>query len=186
MVLLKTTIVGAGMVLVALLLLTLLGPYVTIEAQQVQRRDLEPHAEFLVGDVVDRQYTIPSAVSVFGQVAVTQAPTNQSGEVHFVVLDSDNYEKMSTGGSADSLFSADSPGQFNYTFTAPKAGVYHFMFDNRASVYKEYVVLTVSYNEVFANKIPDTRVQYVGWILFAVGGLILALGLIRKPPITWS
>jgi hypothetical protein len=54
MVLFKTTLVGVCILVAGILLLTTLGPYVTVEVQQVQHRDVEPHAEFLVGDVADR------------------------------------------------------------------------------------------------------------------------------------
>jgi hypothetical protein len=45
MVLFKTTLVGVCILVAGILLLTTLGPYVTVEVQQVQYRDVEPHAE---------------------------------------------------------------------------------------------------------------------------------------------
>ncbi|HXX72896.1 MAG TPA: hypothetical protein VEI80_04305, partial [Candidatus Acidoferrales bacterium] len=66
------------------------------------------------------------------------------------------------------------------------SGLYHFVFDNRASVYKKYVVLGVSYNEISTSTKPDPRVPYVGWGLLAVGLAVLVYGLLRKPAITWA
>jgi hypothetical protein len=185
MVLLKSTVSGIALVIVAVLLLTVIGQYVTMEVQQTQKIDLEPHAEFLVGDVADRPYSIPSGVSVFGTVTVTQAPSNQSGDIQFFVLNAENYQKWASGGSADSLFSADQ-GRFNYTFSAGSAGVYHFVFDNRASLFKKYVTLTVSYNEILTSHVPDPKVQYIGWVLLVGGCAVLVYGLARKPQIPWS
>jgi hypothetical protein len=185
MVLLKTTLSGIALLVVAVLLITVMGQYVTMEVQQTQRIDVEPHAEFLVGDVADRSYSIPSGVSVFGTVTVTQAPSNQTSDIHFFVLDADNYQKWASGGSATYLFSADQ-GHFNYTFSAENPGVYHFVFDNRASLFKKFVTLTVSYNEVLTSHVPDPRVQYMGWGLLVAGCVVLVYGLARKPPTPWS
>jgi hypothetical protein len=64
--------------------------------------------------------------------------------------------------------------------------VYHFVFDNRVSVYKKYVILAISYDEVTVKKVPDSRVGYIGWAVTIVGALVLAYGLIRRPPVTWA
>ena len=118
---------------------------------------------------------------MFGAVAVTEATSNQAGDINFTVLSSDI-----AGARANSVYSAEKQGQFNFTFTTGKGGVYHFVFDNRNSLYKKYVTLTVAYNEVITSQVPDTRVTYVAWILIAVGGLVLVYGLMRKPPVTWN
>ncbi len=186
MVLLKTTLVGVCLLVVGILLLTVAGPYITVEVQDVQRRDVEPHAEFLVGDVEDRTYSIPGSVSVFGSIDVTEAPTNQSGDIRFMAFDADNYQRWSSGGSSNFLFSAEKQGQFNFTFQTEKSGVYHLVFDNRASLFKKYVILSVSYKEVSISHIPDPRVPYVGWALAVGGAIILAYGLARRPPIPWA
>jgi len=144
MVLLKTTLAGACLLVVGILLLTTLGQYVTVEVRQVQQRDVEPHAEFLVGDVADRNYTLPANVAASGSVDVTQAPTNTSGDIMFWVFDADNYQKWNSGQQSDFMFSAEKQGQFNFTFTTGNAGVYHFVFDNRAVqdvLFKKYIVL---------------------------------------------
>lgn len=168
------------------MLLTVVGQYVTVEVQDVQRRDVEPHSEFLVGDVADRIYSLPATVSVFGSIDVAQAPTNQSGDIRFMVFDAENYQRWSSGGSSDFLFSAEKQGHLNFTFRTDKSGVYHFVFDNRASLYKKYVILTVAYNEVSISHVPDPRTPYIGWALLAVGAILLAYGLVRKPPIPWA
>ena len=186
MVLFKTAMVGACIIVAGILLLTTLAPYVTVEVQQVQYRDVEPHAEFLVGDVVDRTYTLPATVAASGSIVATQAPTNASGDIRFMVFDDDNYQKWSSGQQSTSLFSADDPGKFTFNFTTTNTGVYHFVFDNKLSLYKKYIVLSVGYSEVTISHVPDPRVPYVGWALAVVGGILLVYGLMRKPPIPWG
>jgi len=186
MVLLKTTLVGALLLVAGISLLTVLGPYVTIQVQTVEPHDVEPHAQFLVGDVADRQYTLPGRVSVYGMLDVIQAGTNQSDSIHFMVLDSQNYQLWSSGQQSNALFASDQPGASNFTFTSPTLGTYHFVFDNRASLYKKYVTLSVNYNEVLISTKPDPRIPYVGWGLLAVGLLVLVYGLVRKPPVSWA
>jgi hypothetical protein len=185
MVLFKTALAGAAIFAVGMLLLTM-GQFVTVEVQQMQNRAVEPHAEFLVGDVVDRPYDLPARVSVFGSVDVTQAPTNASGDVQFMVFDAANYQRWSSGQQSNSLFEAEKPGQLNFTFTTPSAGTYHFAFDNRASPFKKYVVLSIGYNEVTITHVPDPRVPYLAWALLVAGIIILIFGLAKKPPVRWS
>lgn len=186
MVLLKSTLVGIILLVVGILSITLLGQYVTMEVQQTQRQAVEPHVEFLVGDTAERSYTLPADVEVFGTIMATQVPSNQSGEIQFIVLDDANYQKWVASGQADSLYSTKNQGQFNYTFTTNKNEVYHFVFDNRASLYKEYVSLSVAYDEVLTSRVPDTRLVPVGWGLIVVGALALVYGLARKAPIVWA
>jgi hypothetical protein len=84
------------------------------------------------------------------------------------------------------MFSAEKQGQFNFTFTTANAGIYYFVFDNRASLFKKYVVLSIGYSEVTVTHVPDPRVPYVAWALMVGGAIILAYGLAKKPPIPWS
>jgi len=186
MVLLKPTLTGIVLLVLGVLSITLLGQYVTMEVQRTQRQDLEPHVEFLVGDTAERSYTLPANVQVFGTIVATQVPLNQSGEIHFIVLDNENHQKWIAGGQADFIYSTDNQGQFNYTFTTNKSGVYYFLFDNRASLYKKYVTLSVAYNEVLTSRVPDTRVEPIGWGLIIAGALVLAYGLARKAPVVWA
>jgi len=186
MVLLKTAIAGFGILTIGVLMLTMVGQYVTMDVQQVQMHEIEPHAEFLVGDFVDRTYTLPGSVHVLGTVGVSQAPSNQTSDVRFLVFDADNYQKWSSGDQASFVYSTDKQGQFNYTFTPGTTGTYHFVFDNRASVYKKYVTLTIAYEEVITSRIPDPRVGYLSFGLILVGSLVFLYGMIRKPPLTWN
>jgi len=186
MVLLKTVIVGVCILVAGILLLTTVGPYVTVEVQQAQYRDVEPRAEFLVGDVADRTYTLPANVAASGSVDVTQAPTNATGDIRFMVFDDNNYQKWDSGQQSNSLVPADDQGKFVFNFTTTNTGVYHFVFDNRASVFKKYIVLSVGYSEVTISHVPDPRVPYIGWALVVVGGILLVYGLARKPSIPWG
>jgi hypothetical protein len=147
---------------------------------------VEPHAEFLVGDLVDKSYNLPASVQVLGNVSVTEAPSNQTGAIRFLVFDSDNYQKWTTVGQADSAYSGEKQGQFSFTFTTAKSDVYHFVSDNRASLYKKYVTLTITYDDVVTSRVPDTRVGYVGWVFVAAGLGIALYGLVRKPPVKWA
>jgi len=186
MVLFKTTLVGAGLAVLGILVLVFLGAYITVQVQDVQVRAVEPHTEFLVGDLADKLYSLPAGVPVFGTVDVTQAPSNASGDIHFMVFDSDNFQKWSAGQQADFLFSADKQGEFNFSLTTGNGGSYHFVFDNHASLFKKYVILSIGYKEVTINNIPDPRVPYAACAILASGGVIFVYGLVRKPPITWA
>ncbi len=186
MVLLKTTLIGAILLVSGILLLTVVGQYITVQVQVVQRHDVESHAQFLVGDVTDRPYSLPAGVSVFGTVDVTQAPTNSSSDVQFLVFDNTNYQSWATGQQSNFIFSGDQQGNSNFTFNTNNSGVYHFVFDNRASLFKKYVTLSVSYNEVSTSRQPDPRTPDVGWGLSVVGLVILGYGLVRKPTVSWA
>ena len=177
---------GIAALVIGILLLTFAGQYITMTVQNVQRTDVEPHAEFLVGDVQQRSYTLPASVTVFGSVSVVQAPTNQSGDIRFLVFDDENYQKWNTGGQANFAYSTEKQGQFNYTFTSTANMVYHFVFDNRASLYKKYVVFSLAYNDVVTSQVPDPRTQYVAYAMIALGALLLILGLSMKPKPRWS
>jgi len=185
MVMFKTTLLGIALLVVGVLVLSVVGQYVTMEVRQVQRHDLEMSVEFLVGDVVDRPYSLPANVAVFGSVNVAEAPTNKSGDIQFFVFDAQNYQSWSSNGQAGSVFSAPEHGGSNYTFTSNQAGVYYFVFDNRASLFKKYVTLSVSYNEIITSRVPDSRTNYVAWTCLIAGGFILAYGLVKKPPVQW-
>jgi len=186
MVLLKTTVTGALLLVAGVLLLTVVGQYVTVPVQVVQRREVEPHAQFLVGDVADRQYSLPASVAVLGTVNVAQAPTNQTGSIQFNVLDAQNYELWQAGQQSSFIFTSTLQGHSNFTFNTGDAGIYHLVFDNRASAYKKYVTLSLGYDEVSVNNQPDPRARYIGWGLLAIGLLVLIYGVARKPPIPWA
>ena len=62
MVLLKTTIAGFAILIIGVLLLTMIGQYITVQVQDVHRHDVEPHAEFLVGDLVDQIIQSPGRI----------------------------------------------------------------------------------------------------------------------------
>jgi hypothetical protein len=117
---------------------------------------------------------------------VTEAPSNQTSEISFIVFDTENYQQWSKGAQANFVYSAEKQGKFNFTFTTEKAGAYHFVFDNRASLYKKYVAFAIAYNEVITNRVPDPRANYASWALIVAGGLIFLYGLLRKPPIPWG
>jgi hypothetical protein len=186
MVLLKPTVAGFALLVFGILLLTVLGQYVTVEVQEVHRQDVEPHAEFLVGDFADKPYSLPGSSEVLGSISATEAPSNQKGDISFMVFDAENYQRWSSGTQANFVYSAEKKGQFNFTFTTANGGIYHFVFDNRASLYKKYVTLTIAYNEITTSRVPDTRANYVSWALIITGGLIFVYGLVRKPPVSWA
>jgi len=186
MVLFKTTMTGVAVLVIGILVLTFLGQYITMTVQDTQRTSVEPHTEFLVGDMEQRSYSLPASVTVFGTVKAIQAPTNRSGDIRFLVFDDENYQRWSSGGQANFVYSGEKQGQFNYTFTSNANVLYHFVFDNRASLYKKYVVFSLAYNEVVTSQVPDPRTQYVAYAMIALGAVLLIVGLAMKPKPRWS
>jgi hypothetical protein len=186
MVLLKTTLTGTLLIAVGILLLTVAGPYFTTQVQVVQRHDVDSHAQFLVGDVIDRQYSLPADVTVLGTLDVTQAPTNQTGSIQFIVFDAQNYQLWQAGQQSSFIFTSTPQDHSNFTFNTGSSGIYHLVFDNRASIYKKYVAMSVSYNAVSVSNQPNPHVPYVGWGILAVGLIVLVYGIARKPPISWA
>ena len=182
----KTTMTGIALLIIGVLLLTFAGQYITMTVQNVQRTDVEPHTEFLVGDMEQRSYTLPINVMVFGTVKVTQAPSNQSGDIRLLVFDDENYQRWSSGGQGNSVYSTEKQGQFNYTFTSNANVLYHFVFDNRASLYKKYVVFSLAYNDVVTSQVPDPRIQYAAYAMVVLGAVLLVIGLAMKPKPRWS
>jgi hypothetical protein len=191
MVLLRTTIAGALLVVVGALLLTVIAPYITVQVQSVQRHDVVLHAGFTVGQIyggVDRplSYSLPGGVSAIGTLGVVQIPSNQSSDIQLTVYDADNYQKWAGGQQSTFAFLNDVRDHSNFTFTTSNSGPYYFVFDNTASPYKKYVTISLGYNQVATNQIPDPRVPYVAWSLLGAGVIVLAIGLIKKPPISWA
>ena len=182
----KTAVAGAILLVAGILLLTVAGQYVTVPMQTVQRHYVEQLSEFTVGDVTDRSYSLPAGVSGFGSLNVTQLPTNQFGDINFTILDAGNYQKWSAGQQTSSLLSKDEQGQSTFTFTTTTSGPYYFVFDDRASPYKKTVAFSLSYNEISTSYATDPRVPDVGWGFVVAGLIVLAIGLIRKPPVTWA
>jgi hypothetical protein len=186
MVLLKTTLAGVVLIAAATLLLSVAGPYITVQARVVQRHDVEQNAQFLVGDAADRQYSIPGSVAVFGTVDVAEAVTNQSSDIQFMVLDAQNYQLWATGQQPNYVFSSDQQGHSNFTFNTSSPGVYHFVFDNKASFYKKFVTLSVGYNQISISNQPDPRVPYVAWGVLTAGLVVLVYGLAKRPLVSWA
>jgi hypothetical protein len=187
LVLFKTAMSGLVILVIGVLLLNYGSQYITMTVQNTQRTNVEPHAEFgPVGDTAQRSYQLPAAATVLGVLKVTQAPMNQSGDIRFLVFDEPNFQKWNAGGQADLTYSAEQQGQFNFTFTTSRNGVYHFVFDNRASMYKKYIVFSMAYDQVVRSQQPDPRTQYLAWAGLFVGGLLLLVGLLRKPPVRWA
>jgi hypothetical protein len=185
MVLVKTTFIGAALIVAGVLLLTVVGPYITIQVQVSQRHDVESNARFRVDDVTDRQYTLPGSVAVSGTLNVAQAPTNQSDDIQFMIFDAQNYQSWATGQQSNYMFASDRQGLSNFTFNTPSSGVYHFVFDDRASPYKKYVTLSIGYDEVSVNYQPDPRVPYVAWGLLAIGLVVAIYGVLRRQAVLW-
>ena len=191
MVLLKTTVAGALLLVVGVILLTVAGPYLMVEVQNVQFIDVVKNAGFRVGQVyggVDHplSYSLPAGVSAIGSLGVVQVPTNQSSDIRLTVYDADNYQKWAAGQQSSFLFLNDVRDHSNFTFTTANSGPCYFVFDNTASPYKKDVTLSLGYDQISIEDVPDPRLPYVGWGFLAAGLGVLAVGLVRKPPIPWA
>lgn len=186
MVLLKPTIAGIGLILLAVVIMTYGPQHITMQTQEVRRTEVEPHIEFLVGDLKDRAFELPAHVTVVGAMKVVEAPTNRSSSILFMVMDAENYQRWISGQEPTFILSGEREGESEYAFELEKEGLVYFVFDNRAALFKKYVTFSVAYEETITTSLPDPRVTYVAWGLLIMGALVVAYGLVRKAPIPWS
>jgi hypothetical protein len=72
------------------------------------------------------------------------------------------------------------------SFTVPRTGLYHFIFDNTNSPVKKKVTMTADIQKPVTLYVPDRRVSYVAYGFLAIGVFVTVVGVLRKPQIAWA
>jgi hypothetical protein len=167
--------------------LLIVGPQlIVVPSTQVQVFELFHDETFLVGDVAERSVQLDEGVTVNGTVAVSSALTGAASHVLMLVADDANYEKWVTQGSPTYVFQKDLSNGQTFSFTVSGAGLHHFVFDNKASLEKKKVTLTVDLQKPVTVNVPDKRISYVAYAVVAVGCLFTVMGILRKTPVRWA
>jgi hypothetical protein len=159
---------------------------IVVPSTQVQVVELFHDEPFSVSDVWERSVQLDEGVTVNGTVAVSSALTGAASEISMFVADDANYQKWVAHSSPTYAFQKDmSDGQV-FSFTVPRTGLYHFVFDNTNSPVKKKGTLTADLEKQVTVNVPDGRIPYVAYGVLAIGCLVTAVGFLRKAPIRWA
>jgi len=177
---------GVAIIIVGMFLL-LAGPQVVmIPSVQTRVSALFVGEQFVVGDIWERSVQLDEGLVVNGTVAVTSALTGEPSEVSMLVMDDENYQKWVAHGSPTYVFQRDMTDGEGFSFSVPRVGVYHFVFDNTNSPVKKKVSMTVDAQRQVVVSLPDERLRYLAYALLAVGVLVTAVGILRKTQVPWA
>jgi len=177
---------GVAMIVVAVLLLFAAPQLILIPSVQTQTVDLFQGEAFTVGDLWERSVQLDEGVNVNGTLAVTSALTGDASEVSMLVMDDANYQKWVAHGSPTYVFQKDVTNGESFSFTVPRTGIYHFIFDNASSPVKKNVTMTVDLQRQVVVTLPDERPRYVAYVLLVAGIAIMAVGILRKTQVPWA
>jgi hypothetical protein len=173
-------------VLVAGVILFFAGPQlVMLPSTHTQAVDLFHDEAFVVGDLWERSVQLDEGVVVNGTIAVGSALTGEPSEVLMLVADDANYQKWISHGGATYVFQKDMSDGQGFSFTVPRTGLYHFIFDNTNSPVKKNIILTVELQRQVTVNVPDERVKYVAYGLLVIGCAITVVGVLRKAEVRW-
>jgi hypothetical protein len=177
---------GVAIIIVGALLF-LAGPQlVMLPSTQTQVASLFHDETFVVADLWERSVQLDEGVLVNGTVAVSSALTGGPSEVSMLVIEDAEYQKWVAQGSTTYVFQKDISNREGFSFTVPRSGVYHFIFDNTSSPVKKKVTITAELQKQVAVSLPDERVRYVAYGLLAIGVLVTVVGVMRKTQIPWA
>jgi hypothetical protein len=177
---------GVALILVGTLLF-LAGPQlIMVPSTQTQVTGLFGSEEILVADVWERSVQLDEGILVNGTVAVISALTNEPSEISMLVMDDANYQKWVAHGNPTYIFQRDLSSGQSFSFTVPRTGTYHFVFDNTISPVKKKVTITADLQRQVVVNLPDERVRYVAYALLGVGFLVTVVGALRKTQVPWA
>lgn len=163
------------------------GPQlVLVPSTQVQVTDMFHDEAFVVGDFWERSVQMDGGVTVNGSIAVSSALTGEPSEIAMLVTDDTNYQKWIAHGSPTYVFQRDMSNGQSFSFSVPRTGLYHFIFDNTNSPVKKKVTMTVDLQKQVTVNVPDKRVPYVAYGVLAIGCLVTVVGILRKPQVPWT
>lgn len=163
------------------------GPQlVMIPSAQTQIVSLLREEAFVVGDIWERSVQLDEGALVNGTVAVSSALTSEPSEISMLVIDDANYHKWVAHGSPTYALQKDISNGQSFSFTVPRTGIHHFIFDNTNSPVKKKITLTADLQRQVLVNLPDERIRYVAYGLLAIGVLITAVGILRKTRVPWA
>lgn len=177
---------GVAIIIVGALLFFAGPQLVMLPSTQTQVASLFHDETFVVGDLWERSAQLEEGGQVNGTVAVSSALTGEPSEVSMLVMDDAEYQKWVAQGSPTYVFQKDVSNHEGFSFTVPRSGVYHFVFDNTSSPVKKRVTITAELEKQVTVNLPDERVRYVAYGLLAIGVLVTAVGIMRKTQIPWA
>jgi hypothetical protein len=177
---------GIAVILVGMILFFAGPQLVVIPSTQVQVIELFHDETFAVSDVWERSVQLDEGVTVNGTVAVSSALTGAPAEISMFVADEANYQKWVAHGSPTYAFQKDVSDGQGFSFTVPRTGLYHLVFDNTSSPVKKRGTLTMDLQKQVTVNLPDKRIPYVAYGVLAIGGLVTAVGVLRRAPIRWA
>ena len=163
------------------------GPQlILVPSPQIQTTDLFHNEGFVVADVWERSVQLDEGVTVNGTIAVSSALTGEPSEVSLLVADDANYQKWVAHGGPTYVFQRGISNGQSFSFAVPRAGLYHFVFDNTNSPVKKKVTLTADLQKQVMINVPDVRVTYVAYGLMVIGCLVTVVGVLRRTQVPWA
>jgi hypothetical protein len=177
---------GIAVLIVGMVLFLAGSQLIVVPSTQVQVIELFHNETFAVSDVWERSVQLDEGVTVNGTVAVSSALTGAPSEVSMFVADDPNYQKWVAHSSPTYAFQKDVSDGQGFSFTVPRAGLYHFVFDNTDSPVKKKGMLTADLEKQVTINVPDKRIPYLAYGVLVTGCLVTAVGVLRKAPIRWA
>jgi hypothetical protein len=173
--------------LIAGALLLLAGPQlIMVPVTQTQVVGIYDDETFVVGDLWERSIQLDEGVLVNGTATVSSALTGEGSQVSMLIMDDANYQKWVAHGSPTYVLNRDISNEETFSFTAPRTGLYHLIFDNTDSPVKKEVTITANLQRQVTVNVPDERVRYAAYGLLGIGGIVTAVGIMRKTQIPWA
>jgi len=177
---------GVALILVGAILFFAGPQLIMIPSTQTEVVALFSSEEFAVADVWDRSVQLEEGIVVNGTVTVISALTNEPSEISMLVMDDANYQKWIAHGNPAYVFQRGLSSGQDFSFTVPRAGIYHFVFDNTISPVKKKVTISADLQKQVLINLPDERVRYVAYTLLGAGFLVAIVGAMRKTQVPWA
>jgi len=163
------------------------GPQVImVPTTQTQVTVLFNNETFVVGDIWERAVQLDERVLVNGTVAVGSALTGEASDIMILIVDDANYQKWISHGSPTYVLQKDVVNGGSFSFTVPRSGVYHLVFDNTNSAVKKKIAVTVDLERQVVVNLPDDRIRYVAYGVLVIGAIVAVVGILRKTEVPWA
>ena len=176
---------GIAVILIGVCLFFAGPQLILVPSTHVQVTELFHDETLAVSEVGERSAQLDEGVTVNGTVTVSSALTGGPSDIPMFVADDANYQKWFARGSPMYAFQRDLSNGQNFSFTVPRTGLYHFVFDN-TNLPEKKVTMTVDLQKQVTIYMPDERIPYVAYGVVAVGCLLAVVGILRKTPVRWA